>query len=104
MTPDDAHRALLIYGPDVATLKGKMIRGAAAPRAPTFEAVLLPPLLRCITVTSPSASISFLSKALHSYTPISHVNPDIVTDIIRKIEERFDKMSVTRDVNTFSWE
>ncbi|KAI2509415.1 Reverse transcriptase (RNA-dependent DNA polymerase) [Fragilaria crotonensis] len=43
VTPDDAHRALLIYGPDVATLKGKTTRGAAAPRAPTFEAVPLPP-------------------------------------------------------------
>lgn len=41
VTPDDAHRALLI--PDVATLKGKMTCGAAAPKAPTFEAVLLPP-------------------------------------------------------------
>ena len=27
---------------------------------------------------------------------ISHVNPDVVTMIIGKIEERFDKMTVTR--------
>ena len=42
VTPDDARRATHIYGPDVATLKGKMTRTAAAPRAPTFEAVPLP--------------------------------------------------------------
>jgi hypothetical protein len=42
VTPDDARRALHIYGPDVATLKGKMTRSAAAPRAPTFEAIPLP--------------------------------------------------------------
>ena len=42
VTPDDAHRALVIYGPDVATLKDKMTRGDAVPRAPTFEAVPLP--------------------------------------------------------------
>jgi hypothetical protein len=29
-------------------------------------------------------------------TKISHVNPDVVTRIIKKIEERFDKMTVTR--------
>jgi hypothetical protein len=37
VTPDDARRALLIYGPDIAVLKGKMTRTAAAPRAPTFD-------------------------------------------------------------------
>ena len=42
VTPDDARRALHIYGPDVATLKGKMTRTTAAPRAPTFAAVPLP--------------------------------------------------------------
>ena len=42
VTPDDARRASHIYGPDVAALKGKMTRAAAAPRAPTFEAVPLP--------------------------------------------------------------
>ncbi|KAI2505105.1 Reverse transcriptase (RNA-dependent DNA polymerase) [Fragilaria crotonensis] len=40
--PDDARRVTHIYGPDVATLKGKTTRTAAAPRAPTFEAVPLP--------------------------------------------------------------
>jgi hypothetical protein len=45
VTPDDAKRALLIYGPDIAVLKGKMTRSAAAPRAPTFEAVAIPPPL-----------------------------------------------------------
>ena len=47
VTPDDASRALLIYGPDVAVLKGKMTRSRASPRAPTFEAVPIPaPLLQ----------------------------------------------------------
>ena len=43
VTPDDASRALLIYGPDVAVLKGKMTRSRASPRAPTFDAVPIPP-------------------------------------------------------------
>ena len=43
VTPDDAKRAILIYGPDVATLKGKMTRRAAAARVPTYMAVPLPP-------------------------------------------------------------
>jgi hypothetical protein len=43
VTPDDAQRALLaIYGPDVATHKGKMTRAGAVARAPTFEAVPIP--------------------------------------------------------------
>ena len=43
VTPDDAKRALVIYRPDVATLKGKTTRQAAAARVPTFTAVPLPP-------------------------------------------------------------
>ena len=43
VSPDDAHRALAIYGPDVATLKGKTTRATAAARAPTYLAVPLPP-------------------------------------------------------------
>ena len=42
VTPDDAHRALAVYGPDVATLKGKMTRATAASSAPTLVAVPLP--------------------------------------------------------------
>ena len=42
VTPNDARRALHIYGPDVAALKGKAVRSEAAPRAPTFGAVPLP--------------------------------------------------------------
>jgi Zinc knuckle len=42
VTPDDARRALLIYGPDIAVLKGKTTRSSPAPRAPTFEAVPIP--------------------------------------------------------------
>ena len=43
VTPGDARRALVIYGPDIAVLKGKTTRTTAAPRAPTFEAVPIPP-------------------------------------------------------------
>ena len=42
VTPDDAKRALVIYGPDIATIKGKTTKSAAAPRAPTFVATPLP--------------------------------------------------------------
>ena len=42
ITSDDAIRATIIYGPDIADLKGKMTRSGAAPRAPTFEAVPIP--------------------------------------------------------------
>jgi hypothetical protein len=43
VTPADAKRALTIYGPDIAALKGKTTRCDASPRVPTFEAVPLPP-------------------------------------------------------------
>ena len=43
ITPNDARRALHIYGPEVAIIKGKTTRTAAAPRVPTFEAVPIPP-------------------------------------------------------------
>jgi hypothetical protein len=39
VTVDDTKRALIIYGPDLAVLKGKTTRSAAAPHIPTFEAV-----------------------------------------------------------------
>jgi hypothetical protein len=43
VTPDDAKRAFSSMVPTLAVLKGKMTRTAAAPRAPTFEAVPYPP-------------------------------------------------------------
>ena len=43
VTPADAKRALIIYGPDIAVLKGKSTRSEAALRVPTFEAVPIPP-------------------------------------------------------------
>ncbi|KAI2512761.1 Reverse transcriptase (RNA-dependent DNA polymerase) [Fragilaria crotonensis] len=42
VTPSDAQRALIIYGPDVATIKGKTTHSHAAPRAPTFIAEHIP--------------------------------------------------------------
>ena len=43
VTADDAKRALIIYGPDVATLKGKMTHNSASERVPTYQAVPIPP-------------------------------------------------------------
>jgi hypothetical protein len=42
VTPSDAQRALIIYGPDIATLKGKTTHSHAAPRPPTFIAQNIP--------------------------------------------------------------
>jgi hypothetical protein len=42
ITVDDAKRALIIYGPDLATLKGKTTRGPATPHVPSFQAVSIP--------------------------------------------------------------
>ncbi len=42
VTPDDAKRALIIYGPDIAVVKGKSTRSGAAPRAPTFISEPIP--------------------------------------------------------------
>jgi hypothetical protein len=42
VTPDDARRALVIYGPDIATIKGKTTKSAAEARAPTFVATPIP--------------------------------------------------------------
>jgi hypothetical protein len=43
ITPHDAKRALVIYGPDIATLKGKTTRSDPSQRVPTFKAIPLPP-------------------------------------------------------------
>lgn len=42
VTVDDAKRAVLIYGPDIATLKGKTTRSSAASHRPSFQAVPIP--------------------------------------------------------------
>jgi hypothetical protein len=42
ITVDDAKRASIIYGPDLATIKGKTTRSGAAPHVPTFHAVPIP--------------------------------------------------------------
>ena len=44
---DDAKRALIIYGPDIAMVNGKTSRTEAAPRAPTFFVTSIPtPILK----------------------------------------------------------
>jgi hypothetical protein len=43
VTPNNAARALIIYCPDLATLKGKTTRAAAPPTVPALEAVPIPP-------------------------------------------------------------
>jgi hypothetical protein len=45
VTAADAKRALTIYGPDIATLKGKTTRTEAAEHVPTFDAIPLPPTI-----------------------------------------------------------
>ena len=42
VTPDDAQRALVVYGPDIAVVKGKTTRHTAAPRVPTFVSKPIP--------------------------------------------------------------
>jgi hypothetical protein len=44
---DDAVRAHVIYGPDVAALKGKMTRFTPAARAPSYTAAPIPTSLSC---------------------------------------------------------
>jgi hypothetical protein len=47
ITVDDAKRALVIDGPDLATLKGKTTRGQPTPHVPSFLAVPIPaPILK----------------------------------------------------------
>jgi hypothetical protein len=46
VTVADAQRALVIYGPDIATIKGKTTPTVPSPHVPTFEAVPLPPPIR----------------------------------------------------------
>jgi hypothetical protein len=47
VTIDDARRAILIYGPDLACLKGKTTKGRAAAHVPNFTAVKIPaPILQ----------------------------------------------------------
>ncbi len=70
VTPDDVRRATHIYGPDVATLKGKTTRKAAAPRAPTFEAVPLP---APVTMHHRNVTLCFFLRAGHLFP--SHYFP-----------------------------
>ena len=77
VTVDDAKRALIIYGPDVATLKGKMTHNNASERVPTYEAVPIPPsvlehdrnLTLCINFFFVRSRASILP---YSYLPSCH--------------------------------
>jgi hypothetical protein len=42
VTVDDAKRAMLIYGPDLATIKGKTTRGKPTPHVASLQAVSIP--------------------------------------------------------------
>jgi hypothetical protein len=44
VTADDAKQAIVIYGPDVTSLKGKMVKGPAQ-TVPTFTPILVPDLI-----------------------------------------------------------
>ena len=46
VTAADAKRATIIYGPDVAALKGKTTRSGEAARVPCYESVPIPPHIR----------------------------------------------------------
>jgi hypothetical protein len=78
VTPDDAKRALIIYGPDIAALKGKTVKSTAEARAPTFVAVPLPaPIMehhRNVTLCLDF----FLSKALH----FSTLSPGVLVSVL----------------------
>jgi hypothetical protein len=96
VTPDDAKRALIIYGPDVAALKVKTTRSVAAPRAPTFVAEPIPPPVlehhRNVTL---SADFFFVQGMPFFHTisrgigfRTAHLVPDRnKTTILRKLRE-----------------
>jgi hypothetical protein len=75
VTVDDAKRALLIYGPDLATLKGKTTRGQPTPHVPSFVAVSIPaPILEHhsnVTICADfffvqgQAFLHFISRKIH---------------------------------------
>jgi Zinc knuckle len=87
ITVDDAKRALLIYGPDIATLKGKTTRSSAAERIPTFQAQPIPaPILEHHQNVTICADF-FLCKASHSYTPC-HETSDFGPSVTSAIETK----------------
>jgi hypothetical protein len=49
VTMDDARRAILIYGPNIAALNGKTTQGQASTRIPNFVATKIPAPFYCIT-------------------------------------------------------
>ena len=78
VTADDARRAAVIYGPDVATLKGKTTRLGEATRVHCFEPVPVPPhihqhygtVVLCVDFffVQGIAFIHTISRDLHSRT------------------------------------
>jgi hypothetical protein len=74
VTPDDARRALLIHGPDIAALKGKTVKEAPASRTtPRFSAFPIPaPVLLhhrnvtlCIDLFFTLSPVIFVSAPFH---------------------------------------
>ena len=97
ISPDDALRALRIYGPDVATLKGKMTRATAALRAPQYQAITVPaPILEhhshvtlCIDFffVQGHAFLHTISRDINYRTvlPVSDSSASTITKELRRI-------------------
>jgi hypothetical protein len=106
-----AKRALVIYRPDVAVLKGKTTGSVPAPRVPTFEAVPIPPPIlehhRNITVC---ADIFFVQGLPFFHTimrgvgfrtakPVNDRSKDVILQEIRAIKLYQSRGFTTRDVH-----
>jgi hypothetical protein len=68
MTPDDAKRALQIYGPDVATWQGKTVKKQNS-GIPNYQAVQIPAPIIAQYNNVACSSIFFGSITAHIFTP-----------------------------------
>lgn len=107
VTTDDAKRALLIYGPDIAVLKGKTTRSAAAPQAPTFVATPIPaPILEHHRHVTLCADIFFVQGLPFFHTvargigfrtahPISDRSKPTLLEVLRKVIHIYEARGLT---------
>lgn len=95
VTPDDARRAHIIYGPDIAVIKGKTTRSDAAPRAPTFVAEPIPaPILKHHRNVTLCADFFFVQGLPFYHTisrdigfrTVSHVSDRTKSTILRETQ------------------